>query len=378
MYINKRATRAIIHLENITHNLDCIKTLTGEEKKICLAVKADAYGHGAVEVSKKALKWGVDFLAVATVYEAIILRQEGIQGPILLFSIATDSEIEQIVHYNISPFVADENYVKKINKVASIKNKQIHVHLKIDTGMGRIGATPEFAPELSAKIQEMSHIKLEGTCTHFPVSDSIEPEDILFTEKQIQIFTDTIEKMKVLGIDPGIRHAANSGAIIAHKAGHFDMVRPGISVYGYYPDQNMDKSAADFKPVMEFVSKVAFIKKVTKGTSVSYGRTWKAPKDTYIGSIPVGYGDGYNRLLSSKAQVLIKGKLYPVAGRICMDQFMIDLGPESDVQLSDDVVIFGPVKGAPDASDLSEITNTIPYEVTCNINKRVPRDYINP
>ena len=377
MYENKRATRAIIHLENIVHNLNCIKELTGDDKKICVAVKGDAYGHGAVEISRKALEWGVDFLAVATVPEAIILRKAKIKAPIILFSIATDEEINQIVDFELTPFVTDSEYVRKINKKAVETGKKVNVHIKIDTGMGRIGSTPEETPSLAEEIVKLSNLHLEGVCTHFPVSDSPEPDDISFTKNQIRLFSETVEAIKARGIEPGICHTANSGAIIAHKDSHFDMVRPGICLYGYYPDQRMDKSAADFKPVMEFVSKIVFIKKVPKGTSISYGRTWTAPKETYIGSIPAGYADGYNRLLSSKSQVLIKGVKYPVTGRICMDQFMVDLGPEGKIELFEDVVLFGPDNGAPDAADIGELTGTIPYEVTCNINKRVPRDYVD-
>ncbi|MDA3809226.1 MAG: alanine racemase [Spirochaetaceae bacterium] len=374
---NKRATRAIIHLENISHNLNCIKKLTGGDKKICVAVKADAYGHGAVEVSRKALQWGVAFLAVATVPEAIILREAKINAPIILFSLATDQEISQIVDFNITPFVADIKYVQKINNEALSKNKKINVHIKIDTGMGRIGVQPGRAAELAEKIENLSNLKLEGVCTHFPVSDSPDPEDIKYTKNQIRIFIETVDSIKESGVNPGICHIANSGGIIAHKDSHFDMVRPGICLYGYYPDQRMDKSIADFKPVMEFISKICFIKKVKKGTTISYGRTWTAQQDTCIGSIPVGYADGYNRLLSSKGKVLINGKSYPIAGRVCMDQFMVDLGPETDIKLFDDVVLFGPVEEALDAADMGEIIGTIPYEVTCNINKRVPRDYVD-
>lgn len=374
MYENKRATRAIIHLENIDHNLNCIKNLT-DGKKICLAVKADAYGHGSIEVSRRALKWGVDFLAVATVSEAIILREAGIQSPLILFSIAADEEISQIVKYGISPCIADSDYVEKIQQESLKQNNHTRLHLMIDTGMGRIGIIPDKAASMAQYINNLSHITLEGICTHFPVSDSPEPEDISFTKKQIQIFSNTIAEIKSHGIDPGICHAANSGAIIAHPDAHFDMVRPGICLYGYYPDRRMDKSKADFKPVMEFKSKIAFLKKVAKGTSISYGRTWIAPEDTWIGTIPAGYADGYNRRLSSRAFVLIQGERYPVVGRVCMDQFMVNLGPKTDVNNLDDVILFGPDPEAPDAADIGEITGTIAYEITCNINKRVPRDY---
>jgi alanine racemase len=376
MFENRRATRARIHLENINYNLDCIRTLVGSERKICVAVKADAYGHGAVEISKRALQWGVDFLAVATIPEAIILREAGIKAPIIIFSIATDREIDQIVDNELTPFVADNLYLRKISDSAMHSNKTISIHIKVDTGMGRIGVTPEAAPALAEEAVSLPGIKLEGVCTHFPVSDSPEADDIAFTKNQIRIFKETVNTIKAKGIDPGICHAANSGAIIAHPDAHFDMVRPGICFYGYYPDQRMDKNRADFKPVMEFISQPAFIKKVEKGTSISYGRTWKAPAETWIASIPAGYADGYNRLLSSKAKVEIRGKLYPVAGRVCMDQFMVDLGPETDITTDDEVILFGPDGISPDAADLGELTGTIPYEVTCAVNKRVPRDYL--
>lgn len=372
--INRRATRAVIHLDYIDHNLDCIKKLTGGHSKICVAVKADAYGHGAVEVAKRSLEWGVDFLAVATVNEAVILREGGINSPILLFSLPLDAEIPDLVQYGLTPFVGDKSYAEKLNTEAASQKRSIKVHLKVDTGMGRIGVSPEKAADLAAVLHTMEQLIPEGICTHFPVSDSSEKEDIRFTKYQISLFQKTVDAVRGRGLDPGIVHAANSAAIIAYPKAHFDMVRPGICLYGYYPDSRM-KRAADFKPVMELVSRVAFLKRVKRGTSVSYGRIWHAPRDTWIATIPVGYGDGYNRLLSSRARVVINGKSYPIVGRICMDQFMVDLGAETEVELFDPVILFGPDDGAMTAEDIAGICGTISYEITCNINKRVPRNY---
>ncbi len=372
---DQRATRAIIHLDNLVHNLDCIRTLAGK-RKICAAVKADAYGHGAVNVSKKALEWGVDFLAVATVHEGAVLRHAGIEAPVILFSFPLEREIPDLVKYNLSPFVGSSSYLNSLNREAARQNRTIGVHLKIDTGMGRIGCLPEEAPELSLQIRECECLIQEGICTHFPVSDSTDDEDVAFTQRQIRIFRDAVEAVQASGIDPGIVHAANSGAIIAWPEAHFDMVRPGICLYGYYPDSRMEKRLC-FKPAMEFVSAVSFLKKVEKGTSISYGRTWYAPQDTWIATISAGYGDGYNRLLSSKGRVVIRGVSYPVAGRICMDQFMVDLGPETDVKLYDRAVLFGPELPAMNAEGMAELTGSIPYEITCNINKRVPREYFS-
>jgi len=373
---NKRATRAVIHLDHIVHNLECIKRLVGDHKKICVAVKADAYGHGAVEISRRALEWGVDFLAVATVHEGIILRQAGIEAPIILFSFALDEEIPALVKNSLTPFTGDSQYAEKLNEEAIRQDVSLNVHLKVDTGMGRIGVIPDDAPALAQYIQECSHLNLQGVCTHLPVSDGSGEDDLKFTEDQVQLFARTVEKIRMAGVNPGIIHAANSGAIIAHPSAHFDMVRPGICLYGYYPDPSMKRNE-EFKPVMELVSKINFIKKVNKETSISYGRTWTAERDTWIGTIPAGYADGYNRLLSSKGQVLINGNLRPVAGRVCMDQFMVDLGPEKDAVLYDEVILFGPGEGAQTAADIAVKAGTIPYEITCNINKRVPRDYMN-
>ena len=371
---NKRATRAVIHLENISHNLDSIRRLTGGDRKICVAVKADAYGHGAVAVSRRALEWGVDFLAVSNVDEGIQLRDAGITAPVILFGFPLDEEIPDLVKNYITPLVGDELYVEKLNREALKQGRSLNVHLKIDTGMGRIGVLPAGAPALAEMICARENLLLEGTCTHFPVSDSPDEADIRFTRDQIKLFNDTVQAVREKGIDPGIVHAANSGAIVSWPEAHFDMVRAGICFYGYYPDPALKKSV-DFKPVMELVSRVSFMKKVKKGTSISYGRTWQAPEDSWIATVPVGYADGYNRLLSSRGEVLISGKRYPVAGRICMDQLMVNLGPDTDVKLFDPVVLFGPEEGALSAADVAALTGTISYEVTCLITRRVPRDY---
>ena len=373
--INRRATRAVINLDHLAHNIECIRDLAGTDKKICAPVKADGYGHGAVKVSFKCLECGVDFLAVATVNEAVHLREAGINAPIILFSSAVKAEIPDLIQYGLTPFVGDPGYAELLNREASSQGRDIKVHLKIDTGMGRIGVRPENALSLARMLDGMSHLSLEGCCTHFPVSDSPDEGDKSFTAYQIKLFSDTVGFLKQNGIKTGLIHAANSGALISYPDAHFDMVRPGISLYGYYPDPRM-KKIVPFKPVMQMISRLSYIKNVRKGTSISYGRTWYAPGDTRIATIPVGYGDGFNRLLSNRGKVLIKGRTYPIVGRICMDQFMVDLGNSADIALNEEVIIFGYASDAMSAEDIAAITGTIPYEVTCNINKRVPRDFM--
>ena len=369
-----QATKAIIHLNNLKENLIKIKVHTDGNSLICLAVKADAYGHGAVEVAKTALNAGVTYLAVATVIEAIQLRNAGIEVPLILLSIPLPEAIKDIVKYQLIPFTAGREYLYHLQKVAAEAGSKITVHLIIDTGMGRIGSTPEEAVNECEFIYESKWLTLGGVCTHFSSADST---DKSFTKKQISIFKDVLKKIRNKGINTGLIHAANSGAIVHHPDALFNMIRPGIIAYGYYPSQEQKKIIA-VKPVMEFETQIVFLKRVKKGTSISYGMTYRTKEETIIGTIPVGYGDGYSRLLSGKSRVLIKNKLYPVVGTICMDQCMIDLGPESDIQLYEKVTLFGPDKKGPNAEDIARLSGTIPYEVTCSINKRVPRIYISP
>ncbi len=341
------------------------------ETMICAAVKADGYGHGAVEVSRTALAAGVDCLGIAVAGEGRELREAGISAPILVFSHLSPGEIDSACRWSLEPFAGSLVYIKELERAARKRKVILDLHLKIDTGMGRIGCSPGEATELARYIENSPFLHLKGTCTHFPVSDSIKTEDMDFTAGQITLFNKTIDDIRTNGLNPGIIHAANSGAITAWPEAHYDMVRPGIILYGYYPDAFM-KKPAEFKPVMQLETTLTFIKKIEKGTAVSYGRTWLAEKETIIGTIAVGYADGYSRLLSNRGEVFIKGKRFPLAGRICMDQTMIDLGDDNGIALNETVILFGPEE-APTAEEIGLITKTIPYEVTCSISRRVPR-----
>jgi alanine racemase len=366
-----RSTRAEIHLDRLIGNIQNIRKHVGKERLYCFPVKADAYGHGAVECSVAALDCGVEYLAIATLGEARELRQAGILAPIILFSIANEAEIRDLVELSLEPFVGDKDYIYALAQEAEKEQKVLNVHLKIDTGMGRIGCKPEEAAELALLISQSSSLSLTGTCTHFPVSDSSNQE---FTKKQIQIFNEAISAITSAGCDPGLLHTANSGAVVAHPDAWFDMVRPGMISYGYYSSDEQER-VIELEPVMDFKSKISFLKEVEPGTSISYGRTWKAEEKTWIGTMPVGYGDGYNRLLSNNAEVLHRGKRIKIAGRVCMDQTMINLGPETDAHIEDDVLLFG--KDGPDAEEIAEILGTIPYEVCCWVGKRVPRVFFD-
>jgi len=372
--------RAVIHLDCFLGNLNAVRDRIGRDRRICIPVKTDAYGHGALEITKTGLEAGAYCSGVAAVTEGKELRREGITAPILLFSQPHPSEIPELVQARLTPFVSDTWFALALNERSSAEGIKLPVHLKIDTGMGRLGCAPEEAPALARQIAECPWLELAGTATHFAVSDSSDERDIAYTQAQTALFNEAVNSIRAAGVDPGIIHAANSGAVILHPDAWFDMVRPGILLYGYKTVE--ENKAPPFspeplrvRPVMELRSVVSLIKKVKKGETVSYGRIWTASRDTFIAVLPAGYGDGLPRLSSGKWQAVIGGKTYPLAGRICMDQCCADLGDEHDVRRWDEAVIFG--GSAPDAAALAAAVGTIPYEITCNINKRVPRVYEN-
>jgi alanine racemase len=372
-YKNMRATRALVHLNYLTENIELVKEKTAA--MVCMPVKADAYGHGALPVAGAALKAGVEYLAAATVREGEELREGGIEAPIILLSIPLPDEIEELAAADLEVLAGDSEYIEALERCALKKGKKLRVHLKIDTGMGRIGCRPGSAVSLASRIADSKNLILAGTATHLAVSDSLKAEDRSFTEQQLDTFRQTVASIRKAGINPGIVHAANTGAVTFYNDAWFDMVRPGILLYGYSPLDEDGKVSMAVKPLMELVSTLVLVKQVHKGESISYGRTWTAAEDTLIGTLPVGYADGLSRLLSNNWQVLTGDAYRPLAGRICMDQCMVDLGKESKARRWDRVTIFGGKSFH--AGIMASRLNTIPYEVTCNINKRVPRVYFD-
>jgi alanine racemase len=334
-----------------------------------MPVKADAYGHGAAPVARAALEAGVQYLAVATVDEGLELRAAGIEAPILLLSIPLPGELPAMAAGDLSPLIGDKEYAEAAALAAEQAGKRLSVHLKVDTGMGRVGCPPEAAAELAACIAARPSLKLAGTATHLAVADSPAEADRAYTGEQLARFRAAAGGIRRAGLDPGLLHAANSGAVIFHEDAYFDMVRPGILLYGY----GAAGKTPEVEPVMELVTQISYIKQVKAGETVSYGRTWTAPRDTVIATLPVGYGDGLPRRLSGNFSVRIQDAMYPLAGRICMDQCMVDLGPGTDIRRWEPVTVFG--GDAPSAADIAAQLGTISYEITCGINKRVPREY---
>ena len=360
----------------LRQNIRSIRSRIGPDPAICIPVKADAYGHGAVRVAVAAIRSGATYLAVASVQEGVELRESGIVAPILLFSLPLREELPEIVEHRIAPLIPDLDFARAAADAAEAAGEILPVHIKIDTGMGRIGCRPEEALELARGILALKPLRHEGTATHLSVADSLDPGDLAYTKKQLGLFREALDSMRGAGIDPGITHAANSGAVVLHEDSYFDMVRPGLLVYGYPPVESRAE-AVPVRPVMEVNTNIVYIKKVRAGESISYGRSWTAQRDTVLATLPVGYADGLPRRLSGRISVSIGGLQYPIVGRICMDQCMVDLGPESPVQRWQEAIIFGGDPKGASAADLAREAGTIPYEITCGINKRVPRVYVD-
>ena len=379
-----RCSKAIIYTENLKNNIVEIKKCLSPQTKLCIAVKADSYGHNAILTSKLAEEAGVEFLAVATVDEGIELRNAGIKCNILLLSICIPEEYESLFKYEITPLIFDLENIKNLSDAADkyfTNNAKFKVQLAVDTGMGRIGCYPDEAGEQAQVINNSNHLILSGMCTHFAVSDSLDKENIEFTNKQYEDFEKAIENVKNKGIDPGICSCSNSAAIMNNKNMHINMVRAGIITYGYYPDditkeylKSVNKDI-ELKPVLSLETKVVAIRHFKKGQSISYGRTYVCENDTDIAVLPIGYADGLLRRFSPGLCVTINGKNYPVRGRICMDQCMVELGKNHNVKLWDKVLIFGPKESGAlnTADDLAKIGRTISYEVLTSISKRIER-----
>ena len=384
-----RGTRAIIHLDNLKHNINEIKRFITPGAKLCIAVKANAYGHGAVECAKTAVECGADFLAIATVDEGIELRKAKIKTPLLMLSLCTPEEIPLAVQNSITPLVFDEEYINLFADAAKEAGKKKYpVHLAVDTGMGRIGCLPHEAGKISRTIKNTGVLFQEGMCTHFAVSDDIKEQSRTYTNTQFKLFEQAIASVKEEGLEPGICHCANSAATIDRPEFHLDMVRPGIIVYGYYAEEISEQYLAkkgtplELKPVMTLETVVSSIRHFEEGKSVGYGRTWKAGVPTDIAVLPIGYGDGWVRRFSLNGiPVAINGKEYSIRGRICMDQCMVDVGSDaanSLVKRWDKVILFGaPQDGALQTADyIAKCTGTISYEITSCITARVPREYV--
>ncbi|MBE0447738.1 MAG: alanine racemase [Actinobacteria bacterium] len=367
-----RSLWAEIDLSAIKHNVKEARKAVGGRVEIMAVVKANAYGHGAARAAKASCEAGASCLGVALPEEGAYLRKSGIAKPILILAEPAHTAVPMILDYNLTATVLSLGSALALSKEAVKRGRIAKVHVKVDTGMNRIGLSPDKTASFIRELKELPGLEIEGVFTHFSEADNPESD---YTSYQLNRFKNLIEGLDEDGICPPVKHAANSAAMYLHPDSHFDMVRIGISLYGLHPAE-ITKGQVDLKPALSLKARLSFIKDIACGEGVSYGRVYKATCDTIIGTVPAGYGDGYSRLLSNKAQVLIGGRRYPAVGNICMDQFMVDLGPNSTAKVDDEVVLIGRQGGEEiSADEIASILGTINYEVVCMINDRVPRVY---
>lgn len=366
-----RPTRAEINLSAFEFNFNQVKKLVGERTKIMAVVKANGYGHGAVEISKVAVSLGADYLAVAIPEEGVELRENHINSPILVFGSPFESQIEIFFKYDLIPTIATFECAEKFNSFSEKFGRKIKCHIEVDTGMGRVGVNYKNAVEFVKKIfYDFKNLDIEGIYTHFATSHE---SDKSFAHLQLERFLEVVRELESYGVKIPLKHCANSGAILDMPETYLDMVRPGVMLYGYYPSLEV-LNKVELKPVMTLKSKVSFLKEVEPGTSISYGRRFIAKEKTRIATIPIGYADGYSRALTNLGKVEINGKIFPVVGTVTMDQIMVDVGLDTEIKVGDDVILFGSENLT--AWDVAGWLGTIPYEICCNISPRVPRIYI--
>ncbi|MDD4981022.1 MAG: alanine racemase [Candidatus Omnitrophica bacterium] len=364
-----RPTWAEVNLGNLAYNFNQVKKMLARKVKVMVCVKADAYGHGLVPVSKRLSYCGADYLGVASIDEGIKLRQAGVNLPVLILGLILKKDIQPIFKYKLTPTLCDEELARALNNRAKAYGEPVNVHIKVDTGMGRIGVLHQDAHTLVKNIHKLEFINIEGIFTHLAFADMNRE----FTLYQIDLFNRLINKLNKEGIHIPLAHAANSMGLISYKKSHFNMVRPGLVIYGLRP---VKKLKVNLKPVLSLKTKVIFAKRLPAGYGVSYGHDYITRKAATIITLPIGYGDGYPRNLSNIAPVLIRGRRFKVCGRICMDQIMVDVA-DAPVKVGDEAVFIGSQgKNRIMAEELAGLAGTIPYEIVCGLGSRVPRVYV--
>ncbi len=377
-----RRTWAEVDIHAIKHNFDVIRRSVADNAQIMCVIKADAYGHGAVFLGRLYEKMGASRLAVSNIEEAMQLRDNGIQLPVLILGFTPANLAKVLADHHISQAVFSEEYAKELSDFAVRENVNVNIHIKLDTGMSRIGfmyqniERDSDSVEQIKRVCQLPNLISEGIFTHFAVSDEGE-EGREATLHQLACFTDAVEKLKADGITFPIVHCSNSGAIIDYQQAHYNCVRAGIILYGLSPSPKLD-GKLDLQPAMQIKSVIAQIKTVEPGTPLSYGGTFVTEKPTKVATVPIGYADGYTRSLGNRAFMTVNGKKAPVIGRVCMDQLMLDISGIDDVKVGDEVTVIGDGKeNTFSFDDMAKMVGTINYELICLVGKRVPRVYIH-
>jgi alanine racemase len=379
---------AEVDLSAIAHNVRELRRVTHAAAKLMAVVKADGYGHGCRQVACTALANGATSLGVARIDEALQLRKDGFEAPILIFGFTPPAMTEKLLDFRLTQTIFSKHGARAWSEAAQKHHQRIKVHVKVDTGMGRLGLLPDsMRPGLPLRnkgrrilddiksVLRLPGLEVEGIFTHFASADS---KDKSSANKQLILFKDVLEKLGREGVKIPVKHAANSAAVIDLPDSHLDMVRPGIALYGLYPSLELNKNGVELKQAMTLKARVVHVKQVPAGFNISYGETYQTKRPTTIATISAGYADGFNRLLSSCGHVLIHGQKAPIVGRICMDSTMVDVGHIPQTAVFDEAVLFGRQKDAViSADDLAKQLNTINYEVVSTLTGRVSRVYRN-
>lgn len=369
---------AQIDLDAFEHNVEEIKRTMGEGSRLMGVIKTNAYGHGSVVLGRELERLGASWLAVACVDEGIELRKAGIHLPILVLGFTSPDQYGELLDHDITPTVFSVEMAKAMNETAMARNKILNIHIKLDTGMGRIGflAGKESVADI-LRISRLSHIRVEGMFTHFACADMEDEKSKAITRWQFEKYVQMEQWLAEGGLTLPIRHCANSAGIIDSPQMHEDMVRAGIILYGLYPSEEMPKDNLRLMPVMSLKSHITYIKTLGPGEGISYGYTYVTDKETVVATIPVGYGDGYPRILSNRGHVLIHGQRVPIIGRICMDQFMVDVTGLDGVCEGDEVTLMGSDgEACIPVEELAAMAGSFNYEFVCDVGRRVPRVYV--
>lgn len=373
---------AEIDLTAIAHNVRELRRIVDPKARLLVAVKANAYGHGAEQVARTALANGATDLGVARIDEGLALRRAGIAAPILIFGFTPSDRTAELITHALVPAVYSLENARAMAAAARTQGRTLPVHIKVDTGMGRLGipcgdqggAGIDTAAETVERISRIDGLVIQGIFTHFATADQA---DKGYARRQFDLFSRLLDRLASRGVKVGLRHAANSGAIMEMPETHLDMVRAGISLYGLYPSEEVDRGRIDLKPALSLKARIVHLKPVTAGTCISYGCTFQTRKPTVIATVPIGYADGYSRGLSNRGTMLVRGQRVPIVGRVCMDLTMIDVGGVPGVSMGDEVVLIGRQNGAGiSADEVAATLSTINYEVVAALTDRVPRVYI--
>ena len=375
-----KRTWAEISLDNLNHNYHALREKLPGGTRFLGVVKADAYGHGAVPVSRYLVELGAEYLAVSNIEEAIQLRRGGIRGPILILGYTPPELADSLVSYGLRQEVHSLEYARQLQARLSGSKRRLRVHIKLDTGMSRLGFFaydhPKTVDELRA-VAEMNELQIEGVFMHFPVANSLEADDAAFCRTQYARFTAMLDALKAVGVEPELRHCCNSGASILYPQYAMDMVRPGIATYGILPSEEL-RGRIDLRPVMQLRSTIFQIRDYAPDITISYGRTYRTEAPTRVAVVGIGYADGLPRSFSNRISFLLHGKRVPQIGRICMDMCMVDVSSVPEARVDDIVTVFGEDNGASIGVDaMAAELGTIPYELLCGINKRIPRIYLD-